>query len=104
MKTQWKVLAVMLLVAVSGFLWFRWKQDEPRRNCVKALQGFCQTLITGPVSRGCCEWRESCWGVWWRKLAGEPSGRLFLSGKLAEPRSINTSSGVYTCSCEQRFV
>jgi hypothetical protein len=38
MKKSLGVVAVALLVLASGFLWWRWRQDEPRRHCLASLQ------------------------------------------------------------------
>jgi hypothetical protein len=44
LKALWKLGFVALLVASGGFFWFKWKQDEPRRDCVKTLEHLCQAL------------------------------------------------------------
>ena len=36
-----------MLVLVSGFLWYKWKQDEPRRNCIQTLGQLDAALRTG---------------------------------------------------------
>jgi len=43
-KARWTIWAGALLVVISGFLWYRWKQDEPRRNCVQTLQQLVTAL------------------------------------------------------------
>lgn len=38
MKKALQAGVVALLVLIAGFLWWRWKQDEPRRISLEALQ------------------------------------------------------------------
>lgn len=44
MKAIWKFGVVALLVATGALLWLKWRHDEPRRDCVRTLQAFCQSL------------------------------------------------------------
>ena len=44
MKTWLKVSLILFLVALGGFLWFRWKHDEPRRTSLAALQRLSTAL------------------------------------------------------------
>lgn len=46
MKTWSKISTVTLLVIVGGISCFFWKQGEPRRNSIKALNVFSQALTS----------------------------------------------------------
>ena len=43
-KTWLKISTVAVLVLAVGFLWFRWKQNEPQRLCLSALQNLHAAL------------------------------------------------------------
>jgi hypothetical protein len=45
-KARWTIAVVALLV-LSGFLWLKWKRDEPRRDCLQALGRLDAALRTG---------------------------------------------------------
>jgi hypothetical protein len=51
MKAWWTLAVVTSLVLAGGFLWFKWKQDERRKNCIQALQ----QLVTALQIEGCSE-------------------------------------------------
>jgi len=44
MKARWIVGIATLLVVIAGFLLFKWKQDDPRRDSLTALQNFRAAL------------------------------------------------------------
>jgi hypothetical protein len=47
MRAWWTFGVVALLVLASGFLWLKWKHDEPRRNCLQTLSQLDTALRTG---------------------------------------------------------
>jgi len=44
LKVRRIIGVLVLLIAVGGFLAYRWKQNEPRRNCLTVLQSFRAAL------------------------------------------------------------
>jgi hypothetical protein len=44
LKLRWKTLVVLLLVVGSSFLWVFWKQGQSRRDSIKTLNAFSQSL------------------------------------------------------------